>query len=238
MSFEKWLSASLRAPVEALLFDLDGTLLDSAPDLATAIDCMLIELGYPAAGIERVARWVGDGARQLVIEALRFARARIDDNLVGAALQIYQRHYGACLSRRSNLFPGVREALQHWHGRGLRMACVTNKGARFTELLIDHFNLREFLPVVVSGDTLPQRKPHPAPLLEACRQLDIAPAHAIMVGDSRNDVRAARAANMPVICVRHGYNHGRSIADENPDLIVDTFFDFIVPISPWERNEG
>ena len=223
MNFEKLDGVS----VEALLFDLDGTLLDSAPDLTTAIDRMLVELRYQAAGIERVRKWVGDGARQLVIEALRFAQApvdnaSIDDAFVSEALQIYQRHYGACLSQSSELFPGVREALQHWRELGLRMACVTNKGARFTEPLIEHFGLRELLPVVISGDTLAQRKPDPAPLLEACRRLEVQPQRALMIGDSRNDVRAARAANMPVICVRHGYNHGRSIENENPDVIVDS----------------
>ncbi|HET8711742.1 MAG TPA: phosphoglycolate phosphatase [Spongiibacteraceae bacterium] len=225
MSFEKLLGASLRGPVEALLFDLDGTLLASAPDLAIAIDRMLLELGCAEAGIERVSKWVGDGARQLVVEALRYAQSSIEDEFVDKALQIYQRHYAECLSHRSDLFPGVREALRYWFAQGVRMACVTNKGARFTEPLIDHFGLREWLPVVVSGDTLPQRKPDPAPLLEACRRLQVAPDRAIMVGDSRNDVRAARAANMPVICVRHGYNHGRPIEDETPDRIVDSFFD-------------
>ena len=212
---------------QALLFDLDGTLLDSAPDLTTAIDCMLIELGYQAAGIERVRTWVGDGARQLVIEALQFAQASTADENVSEALHIYQHHYAACLTQSSQLFAGVREALQHWGERGLRMACVTNKGARFTEPLIDHFGLREILPVVISGDTLPQRKPDPAPLLEACRQLNVSPQHALMIGDSRNDVRAARATNMPVICVRHGYNHGRLIENENPDVIVDSLLDLV-----------
>lgn len=229
MNFEKLLGAACRAPVDALLFDLDGTLLASAPDLAIAIDRMLGELALPAAGLERVSKWVGDGARQLVIEALQFARAGEDDALVERALEIYQHHYGQCLSHRSELFPGVREALQRWHEQGLRMACVTNKGARFTEPLIDHFLLRQWLPVVISGDTLAQRKPDPAPLLEACRQLGVGPQRAVMVGDSRNDVRAARAANMPVICVRHGYNHGRPIEDEAPDLIVSSFFDLIAP---------
>lgn len=227
MDFTKLLDSTLREPVEALLFDLDGTLLASAPDLAIAIDRMLAELQLPLAGIERVSQWVGDGARQLVIEALQFAKAEINELSINNALQIYQQHYGECLNHSSHLFPGVREALQHFYARGIRMACVTNKGAKFTEPLIDHFGLREWLPVVVSGDTLPQRKPDPAPLLEACRQLDVSPARAIMVGDSRNDVRAARAAGMPVVCVRHGYNHGRPIEEERPDLIIDSFLDLI-----------
>lgn len=232
MSFDKLLGASSRGPVEALLFDLDGTLLASAPDLAIAIDLMLVELGYPVAGIERVSKWVGDGARQLVIESLKFGQtqvvqAKVDERAVSEALEIYQRHYGECLNDSSHLFPGVLEALQYWEKQGLRMACVTNKGAHFTEPLIDHFGLRELLPVVISGDTLPQRKPDPAPLLEACARLGVETKNAVMIGDSRNDVRAARAAHMPVICVSYGYNHGRSIESESPDLIVDSFLDLI-----------
>lgn len=227
MSLRRLLGAKLPAPLQGLLFDLDGTLLDSAPDLATAIDRTLIELGYSAVGRERVAGWVGDGARQLVFEALRFFEADVANERITQVLRIYQRHYAACLTVNSRLFPGVYAALQRWQQQGTRMACVTNKGAQFTEPLIDHFDLRALLPVVISGDTLPQRKPDPAPLLEACARLGVRPQHAVMIGDSRNDVLAARAANMPVICVRHGYNHGRPIEDENPDLIVDSLLDLI-----------
>jgi phosphoglycolate phosphatase len=204
----------------ALLFDLDGTLLDSLPDLTTAIDRMLIELGFAPAGLACVQSWIGDGARQLVREALQFANGEAGDSDVDAALQIYQMHYCACCTEHSRLFPGVLAALQRWRDDGMAMACVTNKGARFTEPLIDHFQLRELLPVVVSGDTLPQRKPSPEPLLFACAQLQIPALRTVMVGDSRNDVLAARAAGMPVVCVDYGYNHGRSIIEERPDRIV------------------
>jgi phosphoglycolate phosphatase len=219
---------------QALLFDLDGTLLDSVPDLTTAIDNMLTELGQVSAGRERVRGWVGDGARQLVIEALKFASANIDDEFIDKALQIYQCHYANCLTQNSQLFPGVREMLQGFYERNVRMACVTNKGMCFTQPLIDHFDLRELLPVIVCGDTLAQRKPDAAPLLEACRQLDVLPQAALMIGDSRNDVRAARAADMPVICVRHGYNHGRPIENERPDLIIDSLLELLSVISLTE----
>ncbi|HEY3700008.1 MAG TPA: phosphoglycolate phosphatase [Spongiibacteraceae bacterium] len=227
MSLQRLLGAKLPTPPQGLLFDLDGTLLDSVPDLAAAIDRMLIDLGYRAVGREHVAGWVGDGARQLVFEALSFFESYVADKRIEHALQIYQRHYGNCLTANSRLFPGVHEALQRWQRQEMHMACVTNKGAQFTEPLIDHFDLRALLPVVISGDTLSQRKPDPAPLLEACVRLGIQPQHVVMIGDSRNDVLAARAANMPVICVRHGYNHGRPIEDENPDSIVDSLLDLI-----------
>jgi phosphoglycolate phosphatase len=146
---------------------------------------------------------------------------------LAAALDIYMRHYAACCTDRSTLFAGVREALAHWRKQGVAMACVTNKGSRFTAPLLDHFDLHALLPVAVSGDTLPQRKPDPAPLLLACRQLDVAPGRTVMIGDSRNDVLAARAAGMPVVCVSYGYNHGRPIEAEQPDRIVDSLLELI-----------
>ena len=211
----------------ALLLDLDGTLLDSLPDLTTAIDRMLLELGCVVAGEARVRTWVGDGARQLVCEALQYARCNVSDTAINAALQIYQRHYQSCLTDRSRLFVGVMSALQQWQARGIAMACVTNKAARFTEPLIEHFQLRQWLPVVVSGDTLPQRKPHPAPLLLACKQLQVRPERTLMIGDSRNDVLAARAAGMPVVCVDYGYNHGRPVSAEQPDSIVGSLHNLL-----------
>ena len=215
-------------PPAALLFDLDGTLLDSLPDLATAVDRMLLELGLVPAGIERVRGWIGDGARQLVREALGFAAgAAPAESELTTALAVYMRHYAACCTDRSQLFAGVREALEHWRERGLAMACVTNKGARFTGPLLDHFDLHALLPVAVSGDTLPQRKPDPAPLLHACRRLDVSPERAVMIGDSRNDVLAARAAGMAVVCVSHGYNHGRPIEAERPDRIVGSLLELV-----------
>jgi phosphoglycolate phosphatase len=211
----------------ALLFDLDGTLLDSLPDLATAVDRMLVELGLAAAGIDRVRGWIGDGARQLVHEALLFAAGPEGPDQLTAALDIYMRHYAACLTDRSELFVGVRQALEHWRERGVAMACVTNKGERFTAPLLDHFDLRGLLPVAISGDTLPQRKPSPSPLLLACQRLNVDPGQAVMIGDSRNDVLAARAAGMSVVCVSYGYNHGRPIDAERPDRIVDSLLELI-----------
>jgi phosphoglycolate phosphatase len=213
---------------QALLFDLDGTLLDSAPDLAQAIDGMLQALDFPQAGEARVRAWVGEGSRMLVRQALMFARgAAPADADIDAAQQVFFEYYGACLTDRSCLFAGVSDALAHWQQAGVAMACVTNKPARFTEPLLDHFDLRRYLPVTVSGDTLPVRKPDPAPLLEACRRLGVSEAHAVMIGDSRNDVLAARAAGMPVVCVTYGYNHGRPIAGEGADRLVDAFGELV-----------
>lgn len=219
------------SPPAALLFDLDGTLLDSVPDIAQAIDRMLLELGHSAAGEALVRHWVGNGSRLLVQRALAaafgVAEEAVDAAAVDAAQAIFMRHYGTCCTERSTLYPGVYAALEHWGGQGLAMACVTNKPARFTEVLLDHFDLRRFMPVAVSGDTLTVRKPDPTLLLHACARLGISAARAGMIGDSRNDVLAARAAPMPVACVTYGYNYGRPVAQERPDLVVDSLLELI-----------
>lgn len=215
----------------ALLFDLDGTLLDSAPDLASATDRMLLELGFDAAGELQVRQWVGNGSRKLVQRALAFATQGAEDAVADAdidrAQAIFMRRYGECCTERSRLYAGVREALAHWGTMGVPMACVTNKPGRFTGTLLTYFGLDALMPVAVSGDTLPVRKPDPEPLMFACEQLRVEAANAVMIGDSRNDVLAARAADMRVICVSYGYNYGRPAAQEEPDLVVDSLLELI-----------
>jgi len=215
----------------ALLFDLDGTLLDSAPDLASATDRMLVDLGFEAAGEARVRQWIGNGSRKLVQRAIAFATGvpeeSVAETAVDQAQPVFMRRYGECCTERSRLYAGVYEALLHWGERGVPMACVTNKPGRFTDTLLRHFGLDGWMPVAVSGDTLPVRKPDPAPLRFACEKLGVDAAAAIMIGDSRNDVLAARAADMRVICVSYGYNYGRPAALESPDGVVDSLLELI-----------
>jgi phosphoglycolate phosphatase len=218
--------------LKAILFDLDGTLIDSVPDLAAALDASLEQLNYTPAGVARVRGWVGNGARKLVERGLAFTleipEKALNEALVDQLLAVFFEHYGAHSCEQTLLYPGVHEALDHWHSLGVRMACVTNKPARFSQPILEHFGLQELLPVLVGGDTLSVRKPDPAPLLLACEQLGVAVANTVMVGDSINDVRAARAAGMPVVCVSYGYNHGASIATAKPDILVDSFIDLSV----------
>jgi phosphoglycolate phosphatase len=206
----------------ALLFDLDGTLIDSVPDLAQAVDRMLTDLGRVAAGEARVRTWVGNGSRRLVERALAHAGVAHDEAALDAAQQRFFNYYEACCTERSQLYDGVMTCLRKWADLGVPMACVTNKPGRFTGPLLDHFRLSALLPVAVSGDTLATRKPAPEMLLHACRLLGVEPAAAWMVGDSRNDVLAARAAGMAAICVSYGYNHGRPVAEEEPDRLLDS----------------
>ncbi len=214
-----------RAPT-ALLFDLDGTLVDSVPDLAAAVDACLVACGLAPAGESRVRDWVGNGAQVLVQRALSHAcdqagAAEPGAALLEQALEHFYRAYDADCCSRSALYPGVSEALQSWHRQGLAMACVTNKPRRFADRMLAHFGLDRLLPVVVGGDCLPVKKPDPQPLVHACRALGAAPERALMVGDSRNDVQAARAAALPVVCVSYGYNYGEPVAALGADVVVD-----------------
>ncbi len=218
-------------PLAGLCFDLDGTLLDSVPDLAVAVDNTLVERGLAAAGEGRVRDWVGNGAAMLLRRAMAYAKAVEVSGLaeaeVGEALETFFGHYRRGLSEHSRLYPGVAEALQHWHEQGIAMACVTNKHEQFTRPLLQRFGLAECLPVVVAGDTLATKKPAPEPLLYACQQLRVSVSQTIMVGDSVNDIEAARAAEMPVVCVNYGYNHGQPIALAGPDCVVSSLTELL-----------
>lgn len=208
--------------IRAVLFDLDGTLVDSAPDLTTAVDAMLMQLGRPSAGEAKVREWVGNGAQRLVKRALTNGMdaeppAELFDDAYPRFLDYYTKH----LTDRSCLYPGVAEALADMRRMKLALAVVTNKPERYIAPLLNVLGVREDFAVLIGGDTLPQKKPHPAPLLTAARELGVEPAQTLMVGDSRNDVLAARSAGMPVVCVPYGYNHGEDIRLTAPDAVVE-----------------
>ena len=217
--------------LKALLFDLDGTLIDSVPDIAAAVDQALESCHYTPAGEALVRHWVGNGARKLIERALAFAleidEGAVDPGMADQLQSAFNHFYGAETCVYTRLYPGVVPALQYWQQQGIAMACVTNKPERFSLPILDLLKLNQYLPVLVGGDTLPQRKPDPAPLLLACDLLGVSAENCIMVGDSINDVQAARAANMPVACVSYGYNHGAPVASAHPDLLVDQFVDLL-----------
>ena len=208
---------------ELVLFDLDGTLVDSIPDLAYSIDAMLGQLGLPLQGEAKVRVWVGRGADRLVKSAVTGdAEGEPDQQLFDHAMTVFSDIYADNTCHRSVLYPGVREGLDHLIGNGTKMGCITNKRARFTDPLLRAMGLYDDFCVVVSGDTLPLKKPDPLQLFHATEQVGVRPEDALMVGDSSNDVQAARAAGMPVIGVRYGYNHGENIEDSRPDRVLDS----------------
>jgi phosphoglycolate phosphatase len=208
---------------EMVLIDLDGTLIDSVPDLAWCADKMLHELGMPARGESKVRQWVGNGVERLVKRALiDQLDGEPDQALFAKALPVYMALYKDNVSQRSRLYPGVKDGLDFLRGAGYKLGCITNKAAAFTEPLLKDVGIRDYFQIVVSGDTLPVKKPDPLPLLHAARFFGVEPAKALMVGDSISDVTAARAAGFLIVCVSYGYNHGADIRDAHPDAVIDS----------------
>lgn len=205
-----------------VMFDLDGTLVDSVPDLAAAIDQMLVQLGRPAAGVERVRDWVGNGARVLVRRALAggYEHTDVSDSDTEQALELFNEAYSGSHDL-STVYPGVRSTLKWLKQQGVELALITNKPERFVAPLLDEMKLGRYFRWIIGGDTLPQQKPDPAALLFVMRLAGVEPERALFIGDSRNDVLAARAASVPCVALSYGYNHGRPIAEENPARVLD-----------------
>lgn len=218
-------ATALRRP-RMILIDVDGTLVDSVPDLAWCVDRMMEHLGRAGRGENAVRQWVGNGVERLVRRALVGAlEGEPDEAVFQEAYPVFLDLYAANTSVRSRLYPGVREGLDYLKTGGYRLGCVTNKAARFTEPLLRELTLRDSFELVISGDTLPKKKPDPEPLLHAARFFGVSPGESWLIGDSVNDVRAARAAAFQVVCVPYGYNHGMDIRTAQPDAVVQSLAD-------------
>lgn len=208
---------------EMILIDVDGTLVDSVPDLAFCIDEMMQQLEREPRGEARVRNWVGNGVERLVRRALT---GELDgepqDAEFDRAYPIFLDLYADNTSKRSLLYPGVLEGLEYLRTSGFALGCVTNKAEQFTLPLLTDLGIRDYFSIVVSGDTLEQKKPHPAPLLHAAAFFKVAPGQSLMVGDSISDVKAARAAGFQIACVPYGYNHGEDVRIAEPDIIIET----------------
>jgi len=210
-----------------VLFDLDGTLVDSVPDLAYCVDETMKQVGLPVRGETAVRDWVGNGVQRLTERALINAvEGMPDQDLMDKAYPIFLELYKDNTSQRSCVYDGVIEGIEWIKEQGYRVACVTNKAEAFTIPLLKDKGLFDYFEVIVSGDTCAEKKPHPMPLLYAAEQLGVAPENALMVGDSRSDVKAARAAGFHIFCMTYGYNHGEDIRDYKPDVVADSFLEF------------
>jgi phosphoglycolate phosphatase len=209
-----------------ILIDLDGTLIDSVPDLAYCVDEMMKQLGMPTRGEDAVRNWVGNGVERLVRRALVNAiEGEPDETLFEKAYPIFLELYKENTSQRSRVYPGVKEGLDWLRANDYRIGCVTNKAEAFTIPLLKDKELYDYFEVVVSGDTCSKKKPDPEPLLYAAEKMGVTPDHALMLGDSKSDVKAARAAGFHIFCVPYGYNHGEDIRDYNPDVVISSFAD-------------
>ena len=212
-------------PADALIVDLDGTLVDTLGDFEVALNAMLADLRLPGVEREDVRRWVGRGSEHLIACALTHTTGQPDGGLAAPGWLYYQRHYARINGRHSSVYPGALDALQAWQDRGLLLACLTNKPAVFARNLLRMKGLEGSFMRVFGGDDFPEKKPHPLPVLKTCEALGTLPQRTLVVGDSRNDAQAARAAGCPVVLVTYGYNHGEPIRAVDADGFVDSLAD-------------
>ena len=213
---------------QLVMFDLDGTLVDSVPDLAAAVDVMLQQLNRPQAGVEQVRQWVGNGARVLVRRALagQLQHDDVEDALTDRALALFMDAYAQSHGHTVR-YPGVLECLNALRDAGVQLALITNKPARFIPDLLQDQQLDGYFRWIIGGDTLPQQKPDPAALLHVMQQAGVSAAHSLFVGDSRNDVLAARAACVACVALTYGYNHGEDIRLYAPTLVIDSLSELL-----------
>lgn len=206
--------------VAAIVIDLDGTLLHTAPELAEAANRMLREMGRPAVSQELLMSYIGNGIAWLVKRALTGdMHAEPDALLYEQALPVFEKHYTELLLQ-SRPFPGVVDGLDAMKAAGFRLGCITNKVARYTEPLLKGLGLDQYFEIVLSGDSLPEKKPHPLPLLHSAKFFNVPIQQLLLIGDSLNDAVAARAAGCPVFCVPYGYNHGEPVEGLDLDAVV------------------
>lgn len=219
--------------VAAVALDLDGTLLHTAPDLAEAANRMLAELALPPVAQQSVMHYVGNGAASLVKRVLTGSMdGEPEAALFEQAMAVFFRHYAQTLSLQTQPYDGVMEGLHSLQQMGLPLACVTNKPERFTLPLLEAMGMRDFFSLVVSGDSLPRRKPDPLPLLHVCELFGIAPSALAMIGDSAADMQAANAAGCRVFYVPYGYNRGMQVSDfQRQHLSIDAVIANLADVS-------
>ena len=206
--------------ISAIVIDLDGTLLNTAPELAEAANRMLRDMEYPPVAQELLASYIGNGIGWLVKRALTGEmHATPDAALYEHALPIFEKHYTELLLK-SKPFDGVIAGLDAMRAAGFQMGCITNKLAHYTDPLLKGLGLAKYFEIVLSGDTLPEKKPHPLPLLHAARFFGVPIEKLLLIGDSLNDTVAARAAGCPVFCVPYGYNHGEPVETLDLDAVI------------------
>lgn len=225
-------------PLAAVLFDLDGTLLDTAADITLALNRATAEYGWGPLPESDVRRMIGRGSPILIERAAVALGRSLDEATHAALIERFFHHYGALQEfdeYAAQPYPGAAESLRRLHDAGLGTAIVTNKQQRFAEGLLKRLGLSSYVDCVVGGDACERRKPDPQPLLFACESLHVPASRALMVGDSINDVQAARAAGMPIVCVPYGYNEGRDPRSLQCDALIGTLAELpalLLPVQP------
>ncbi|MDR5867985.1 phosphoglycolate phosphatase [Halomonas koreensis] len=214
--------------IRLVAFDLDGTLVDSVPDLAAAVDAALVDLDLPPPGEAKVRDWVGNGSRVLMERALAEALGEPPSaSRLEAAHERFLARYGQAPCVRTRLYPGAREALDGLASSGRRLVLVTNKPEAFILPILRAVGIEQCFALCLGGDSLPRRKPDPLPLTHAADRFDVAPSRCLMVGDSRHDIAAGKAAGFRTLAVPYGYNHGEPVAASRPDAIVESLAELV-----------
>ncbi|WP_417350114.1 phosphoglycolate phosphatase [Ferrimonas sp.] len=223
--------------IRAIAFDLDGTLVDSVPDLAVACDRALKQLGHAGCDEAQVRNWVGNGARVLMQRALASVGIDADEAQSDDALAAFQHQYRQHLSGGSRLYPGVSDTLACLARRGYRMAVITNKPMEFVPGLLKALEIDGYFDHCFGGDSLGEKKPSPLPLNHVLGLWQLAPEHMLMVGDSRNDIQAAQAAGVASVGLSYGYNYGEDIRDSGPTLAMDHFETLLAHLPALNQEE-
>ncbi len=214
--------------VKAVTIDLDGTLLDTAGDLATAANMMLRELGRAELPLATIQSYIGKGIQKLVKSSLANSHdGEPDAELFSRAMTIYEHEYAKNLCIKTHPYPGVVDGLTTMKEASFQLACITNKPEVFTLPLLRATTLLDYFDVVLSGDSLPKKKPDPMPLRHACKHFGILPHEMLLIGDSLNDAVAARAAGCHIFCVPYGYNEGRDVLELDCDAIIPSIYDAV-----------
>lgn len=245
--------------IRGVAFDLDGTLVDSAPGLTAAVDSALYALELPVAGEDRVVTWIGNGADVLMERALNWARQErasqraaqgkpsVDshdipqDEQLRVLRRLFDRYYAEFAEEGSVLFPHVEQTLSALQANGLPLALVTNKPTPFVAPILASLGIARYFSVVIGGDDVQNKKPHPEPLLKVAEKLSLAPDALLFVGDSRNDIQAAKAAGCASVGLTYGYNYGEAITLSEPDVVFDHFNELLpalgLPYSEHQESE-
>lgn len=214
-----------------LIFDFDGTLIDSVPDLADATNTMLTTLGKPTYSLDTIKEWVGNGSRLLVERAL-VGQTQVPDGALTPseadhAEQIFLEAYNNIETSKTVAYPDVDKGLHQLKQAGYTLALVTNKPIRFVPKILESFDWTPLFSSVLGGDSLPVKKPDPTPLLHTCQTLGFTPMQAVMIGDSVNDMLAGKSAGMDTLALSYGYNYGQDIRDSRPSAAFDNFADLL-----------
>lgn len=220
---------------EVLIFDLDGTLIDSVPDLALSINQMLTSLNRETFPVDTIRSWVGNGALVLTQRALSgdiAINTELEPALVEEALTVFLKYYEQNVCVDTSLYPNVQRSLQTLHEQGFRLVIVTNKPEQFVRPILKTLGLNHLFEMVVGGDSLPKRKPDPMQIEHVCSTLQVDASKCVMIGDSKNDIYAATAANMESIGLSYGYNHGEDINSHGASLVLDDFAEIIDTLDP------